>query len=169
MSTSADPSLLQIAMKTIKDEFSWQEVCLFLVVSSIIVILGMLIHNTVIQKQVTKSSRCLREKQNGRTSGIYSILAKNEKNEPLYKVNYNLASREYDVECACNKGEVLNHFRQIKVYDMKDISGNPTKTIEDKRCYCENLAEPARTYYTGYPDLIRYMNENDTSFFLKSM
>lgn len=152
----------------IKSEFTFQEVFLFLVVAGITVILGMLIHYSIIQRQVNKSSRCLREKQQGRTSGIYSLLAKNEKNEPLYKVSYNLGTREYNVECACKKGEVLNHFRQIKVYDMKDMSGNPTKSIEDKRCYCESLSEPVRTYYSGYPDLIRFMNENDTNFFLKA-
>lgn len=150
-------------------KIDWMEIMLFAVVVGIVVLLGMLIQNTIVQRRVSKTSRCLREKQQGRTSGIYSVLAKNEKNDPLFKVSYNFASREYNVECACKQGDVLNHFRSIKVYDMKDTSGNPTKVVEDKRCYCDSLAEPARTYYTGYPDLIRYMNENDTSFFLKSV
>lgn len=142
-----------------------REVFLFVVTMSMIILLIVLFHYSSIQRYVKQNSRCVREKIKGRKQGTYQVSALNENNEPLYKVTYNPAAKQYQLDCACEKGSVVNQFNDIKVYDLRDVQ-NPVKVINNQTCYCDKFVEPLQnTYYTGYPDLIRFMNYGDESFF----
>jgi hypothetical protein len=143
---------------------TFKEITLFLVTMSFTLLIVILFHYSSIQKVVKQKSRCLRERSSGQTNGIFSVQAKNEFNDRLYDITYNMQNKTYDVGCACATGETINHFRDIKVYDVRNPT-NPIRNVPDKVCYCDKLVEPQRTYYSGYPDLLRFMNSGDDSFF----
>jgi hypothetical protein len=141
-----------------------KEIFLFVVTLSMITLIIVLFYYSSIQKEVNKNSRCIREKRSGQVGGTYVVEARNEYNDPLYKVAYNLSAKKYDLSCSCKPGDVVNHFTDIKVYDMRNPK-NPVRKIPDQMCSCDRMVEPVTTYYDGYPDLLRFMNSNDTSFF----
>ena len=156
--------MLQDIINLVKS-VDFKEVFLFVVTMSMIILLIVLFHYSSIQTYVKNNSRCVKEKTKGRKQGSYVVNALNENNEPLYKVTYNPSAKQYQLDCACEKGSVVNQFSGIKVYDMRD-SQNPVKNIDNQTCYCDKFVEPRQnTYYTGYPDLIRFMNYGDTAFF----
>lgn len=143
------------------------EILLYVATVIIIIIIVRLFHYNAIERKVKQTSRCLREKTKGSRSGQYSVFASNDKNEKMYKVIYDMNSKSYAVECDCEEGSTVNQFRNIPVYDLRDLS-NPHKTISSKVCQCTNdVVTGSRTYYSGYPGLIRYMNYKDSSFFDK--
>jgi hypothetical protein len=148
-------------------KFSWvpsvQEVLLFAVMMILLIIVVRLMHYTSVRKQVVKESRCAREKSQT-SAGQYTLQAKTGRDEPMYKITYNLAAKQYLVECACKKGETVNAFTNIKVYDARDTY-NPVRTIQ-KYCWCEtDVSTNQKPYYDGYPSLIRFMRDGDTSLF----
>lgn len=140
-----------------------QEVLLFCITLGMTLLLIMLFHYSAISMYVRKHSRCLRERSKGNRSGNYVLYARNEKNEPLYNITYNPNAKTYAIDCACPKGSVSNTFKDIKVYNMTDPE-NPVKRVQNQ-CYCERVYDNNKTYYTGYPDLIRFMYNGDKSFF----
>lgn len=150
--------------------FSWaphdvNELILYLAIVVIIVVLIRLFHYNSIQRKVVTTSRCLREKTQGKRGGIYSVKASNHTNDPMYSVHYDLNAKSYSVECACKEGKTVNAFTDIPVYDLRD-PGNPHKTIAKKYCQCDKyLTTNPRVYFTGYPGIVRYMNNKDPSFF----
>lgn len=152
--------------------FSWKpkdatEFILYIVMVSLIIVFVLLFHYNVIETNVKKTSRCLREKTQGQRSGQYSVTAQNQLNKDMYKIVYDMNAKSYAVDCACEEGDVVNNFRNIDVYDLRD-GANPKKTISSKMCQCKSdlvNGTGFRTYYTGYPGLVRFMNYKDTSFF----
>jgi len=153
--------------KTGGKTFTWipkiQEVLLFAVMMVLLIIVVRLMHYTSVRRQVVKESRCAREKAQT-SAGQYILQAKTGRDEPMYKISYNLAAKQYTIECACKKGEVVNSFTNIKVYDARDTY-NPVRTIQ-KYCWCEtDVSTNQKPYYDGYPSLIRFMRDGDTSLF----
>lgn len=152
--------------------FSWTpkdltEVILYIVMVVLIIIVVRLFHYNSIERRVKKNSRCLREQTQGQRSGIYSVTAKNQLNKDMYKVAYDLNAKSYSVECACDEGDIINNFRNIDIYDLRDGT-NPKKRIDSKICQCNSdLVSGAsfRTYYSGHPGLQRFMNYGDSTFF----
>lgn len=144
---------------------TFRELLLFIIIIVVVVLAIKLIQSTIVQKYIRETSRCYRARNNNQLNGVYTVYAKNEKNEQIYKVSYDMNAKSYNLECACEQGNVVNKFSDIKVYDLKDTSGYPLRTIPEKICPCSKMVEPQRVYYSGYPDLIRFMNTEDTSFF----
>lgn len=142
----------------------FKEVFLFSITLAIVCLIIVLFHYSNIQKEVNKKSRCMRERRIGSRNGVYSVEARNEFNDPLYKVSYDLGAKTFNVNCSCKTGNVVNNFSDLKVYDMRNPT-DPIRTIPKQTCQCDRLVEPTTVYYDGYPDLIRFMNNNDTSFF----
>lgn len=143
----------------------FKELFLFFVTMSMIILLVVLFHYSSIQRYIKHNSRCVREKLKGRKQGTYVVHAMNENNEELYKITYNPAAKQYQFDCSCEKGTVVNQFNDVKVYDLRDFE-NPVKHLSNQTCYCDKYVEPRHnTYYTGYPDLIRFMEYGDASFF----
>lgn len=141
------------------------EVFLFIVTITMVSLLIILFHYSSINKYVKDNSRCVRERQRGKKLGTYMVHAVNEKNEPMYKVTYTPSAKQFQVDCACEKGNIVNKFNNIKVYDMRNYE-NPVRKIQNQTCYCNKVVEPREnTYYTGYPDILRFMYNGDTSFF----
>lgn len=141
------------------------EIILYIAMVTIIMILIRLFHYNSVERKVRQTSRCLREQTKGERSGVYTVTASNQYNKPMYKVSYDMNAKSYSVDCACKEGNVINNFRDISVYDLRDPT-QPFKTISSKICQCENeLTSNARVYYKGYPGLIRFMNSKDASFF----
>lgn len=145
---------------------SFRELFIFIVLILFTIILVRLLHHNSIQRHIRKNSRCYRSRVQGVKNGVYSVMARNERNEPMYRVNYNLGSNNYDLECDCKPGNTVNRFENIKVYDARDPS-NPVKRIPEKLCQCATDLNPkgTRVYYSGYPGVVRFMNNNDTTFF----
>jgi len=142
---------------------SGQELLLFAVIMTLLVIIARLMHYTSIRRRISSESRCAREKRQT-TGGEYVVMATNGRSEPMYKVTYNLAAKQYLLECNCKQGDVVNSFQDIKVYDLKD-NYTPERKIK-KYCWCEkDVATNQKAYYTGNPGLVRFMRENDTTFF----
>lgn len=142
----------------------WKEICLFIITLGLIGLIIVLFYYSSIQKEVNSKSRCVRERRKGQQGGIYLVEARNEYSDPLYTVSYDLGSKKFDVNCACKPGNTVNHFTDIKVYDQRNPA-SPIRKIPDQICQCDRLVEPITTYYDGFPDLLRFMNNNDTSFF----
>lgn len=142
-----------------------KEVFLFIVTMGMLTLLIVLFHYSSVSSYVKNNSRCIRERSKGEKSGTYMIQATNEKNEPLYKVTYTPSAKKYQVDCACESGTVMNKFDDIKVYDVRNFD-NPVQKINNQICYCNKMVEPkSTTYFTGYPDLLRFMYNGDASFF----
>lgn len=148
-------------------QINFKEVFLFIISLAIITLLIVLFHYSSVQRYVNNNSRCVRERLQGKTKGSYMVYAMNEKNEPMYKVTYTPSAKQFNVDCACEQGNVTNRFDNIKVYDLRNPE-NPIRKIQNQYCYCNKLIEPTppeNVYYTGYPDLLRFMYNGDTSFF----
>lgn len=144
---------------------SISEVMLYIATVVILIVVVRLFHYNSVERKVKQTSRCLREQSKGSRSGQYTVFASNEQNQNMYKVTYDMNSKSYAVDCNCKEGQTVNTFRNISVYDLRDLS-NPHKTISNKICQCAGALDTgSRTYYTGYPGLIRYMNYKDSSFF----
>lgn len=140
-----------------------REALLFVVIMTLLVIVVRLMHYTSVRKTVAKESRCAREKAQT-SGGQYMLLAKTGRGEPMYKITYDLAAKKYEVECDCKKGETVNAFKDIKVYDSRDTY-NPERTVQ-KYCWCDSdVSTNQKEYYSGHPSLIRFMRDGDTSLF----
>lgn len=145
---------------------SLSEIILYIAMVVIIMIIIRLFHYNAVERKVKTTSRCLREQTKGQRSGTYSVTASNASNQKMYQIAYNMTDKTYNVECACDEGDVVNNFTNIPVYDQRDPA-NPHKTIASKICQCKGSLTGSRTYFNGYPGLIRYMNSKDSSFFEK--
>jgi len=142
---------------------SVQEIVLFAVIMTLLVLVARLMHYTNIRRRISSESRCAREKRQT-SGGEYVVMATTASSEPMYKITYNLAAKQYLLECNCRKGDVVNSFQDIKVYDLKD-NYTPERKIK-KYCWCDaDVATNQKAYYTGNPGLVRFMRENDTTFF----
>ena len=140
-----------------------QEFVLFAVIMTLLIIIARLMHYTSIRRRISTESRCAREKRQT-SGGEYVVLATTAASEPMYKITYNLAAKQYLVECNCRKGDTVNSFQDIKVYDLKDTY-TPERKIK-KYCWCEgDVSTNQKAYYTGNPGLVRFMREGDTTFF----
>jgi hypothetical protein len=149
-------------IEIVKNTFSMKEILLFLITIGLLTLLIIMFQTQSVHAEVSKSSRCIRERRIGKRGGVYSVEAQNEFNDPLYTVSYDLGAKKYDLKCACSPGNVANTFSNIKVYDMRN---NKASIISSHTCHCDKFIEPSRVYYTGYNEIVRFMNNNDKSFF----
>jgi hypothetical protein len=148
---------------------SVQELILFVTVIALIIILIRLFHHNKVQKTVRATSRCVRERELGYRSGVYTVNAYNKDNEPLYKVTYNTETSDVTVDCACKPGTAVSTFRNIKYFNLRDPA-NGNQVVPEKLCECQKpLSNDERVYYRGYPGLIRYMYSGDETFFYDSL
>lgn len=141
----------------------FREVLMFLITMGLLCLMILMLQSSHVQSVVNSKSRCYRERQISKKGGTYFVEAKNENMEPMYKIGYDFNTKTRTVSCTCTPGTTVNQFKDIKVYDLK------TKTINrvSQNCNCKNSITAVIPEYSGYPDLVRFMNsnENDTSFF----
>ena len=140
-----------------------KELFLYILIAGLFTLILLLFHYTSIHWEVRSTSKCYKERQKYFQNGIYSVAAKTGSDTPLYNVNYNIASRNFDFKCACPAGETMNTFKNVKVYNLK----NNTSTRIDKTCECDRdytTGNPV-VYYDGFPDVVRYMVNDDATFF----
>jgi hypothetical protein len=176
-----DPSSYQKVINSFKPT-SFTEVLLFGVSLISVYLIGVLLFYNSVQMSVKKTSRCYRDKQAVTSSGTFTATATNQRNEPLYTVGYNMASKSFSVDCACPAGSVANTYPNIDIYN---ISTQQANRIDNKMCSCDKqYYAPAydSIYYTGYPGVTRFMNsaaqisdssqvtsKADTSFFTDAL
>ena len=112
-------------------------------------------YNTV-ETKLIKESRCYKDKHSIK-SGIEYVTATNAQNKPLYKVGYNLSGKQSTLECACNKGEIVNNFKNIPMYDL---ANNSVTKVDVKQCTCDSdlLSASPNIYFNGYPGIVKFMN-----------
>ena len=127
-----------------------------------------LFHYNSIQTEV-RAGRCYKLQDDNALLGTYTIRAKNSRNEDLYKIDYNLDSKSFNLKCACKPGNVVNDFNDINVYDISQTP--PSNRVLNTICNCAKpMLGPDKTvYYSGYPGIVRYMRSQDTSFFDKAL
>jgi hypothetical protein len=140
-----------------------KEFMLFITMIVLIFIMIAMFHYSSIWSQVNRESRCVREKAKGTRDGnIYTVTAMNEYNDPLYKVSYDLKAKSYNLSCECPKGNVVNNFNDVKVFDLRNRTA---RTLPSYTCQCDKFVEPSTTYFDGNPGVVRFMESNDVSFF----
>lgn len=171
MSTSIGSSNFDATLSKIRNSWllpSLPEFVTFAVIIVLLFLLFALFHNNSIQSEVRKKSRCLRAKETGRKGGQYMVTATNKDNQELYRIGYDLSSRQFNVQCACPEGKVTNTFRRIPVYNLNTMT---SQTIPEKSCACDTsyYRTGDSVYYNGYPGLVSYMNSGDTTFFKESL
>lgn len=139
------------------------EIATFFITSIIFVFVAILYHYSNIQQQVRLTSRCYKEKQKATMGGKYMVTANDKDRNPLYTVAYDMGAKQYAVNCACTPGTVTVQMPAFPVYDMKI---NQTRYMDRQLCQCASDVDTSKIFYTGYPDLIRYMqDDNQTQFF----
>lgn len=141
-----------------------KELFLFAVIVTIIVVITRLFFFDSVQRRIRTESRCISERNAYNKSGVAMVHAVNHNNFPMYDISYDVANRQYSVDCACPEGDVLNSFNNIRIYDF---SARKEDTLKEKLCKCKsNLVEPGKpTYYNGDVGLVRFMREGDLKFF----
>lgn len=162
---------LKVSTRAVKSSWWWPtfpEVFSFLALLVVIFLLVALFHYNAIQRQVKKTSRCYQAKQKALVGGKYIVTASNAQNVPIYNVGYDIGARQYSVECACPQGNIPNTIPEVKVYNMQSKRDD---YVRDKICNCDKYVYSAGDpiYYSGYPDLLRYMNSGDTTFFTNNL
>lgn len=137
---------------------------LFVVVLALVFFVAYMIHYSLIQKEVRNRSRCYKAKLQFSAGGEYDVKAVDEQGTEMYKLTYNTAKKQVKHECACPKGDVVNHFKDVKYYDLKTAS---ERSIKDLMCNCDMAYDTigADVFYEGHPGLVRYMQNADASFF----
>ena len=137
---------------------------LFFVTLALIFFVAYMGHYSIIQSEVRSRSRCLRAKQSYAAGGQYDVKAIDDQGTGLYKSTYDLAKKQVATECACPKGDTINHFKGVKMYDLKTAS---SRKIDDLMCNCDMAYDTvgADVFYDGHPGLVRYMQNSDESFF----
>jgi hypothetical protein len=114
-----------------------------------------------IKMSVIKNSRCKYYKGTKDKNKEY-IVAKDNTNQKLFKITYDLQNKSSELTCACTKGIVVNKFKDIQLYAF---DGKPTQFV-DKECLCNTDLSTSQKQYYGNPNLVRYMyNKNDTDAF----
>lgn len=139
---------------------------LYTVAMTILILITYLIHYHMIQGEVRRTSRCLRLKDRHSAGGTYTLDALNENSDRLYNISYNLKAKTSTIDCACPAGDIVNHFKDIPYYDMKE---QQTRYVDDKMCSCDSMYDDPRdqVFFEGAPGLVRYMhNIDDVSFFV---
>lgn len=144
---------------------SWSEFIIFSLLATLFILWIILMHYTSVQRDVRKS-RCYIEQNKYTTGSIYKVQANDPNNNPLYSVTYDLGAKRFNHSCDCPVGNVVNHWKNINIYDLK------TQQVDrnglDKTCTCNKAYDTKTVYYRGNSGLVRFMNDKkDTSFFDK--
>ena len=111
---------------------------------------------------MVQTSRCYKSNHTLKDGAIQYVTATNARNSPLYTVSYNIPAKETSIECACNSGTTVNTFTNIPIYDF---TANNVSILTEKQCQCDTplLASSPNVYFSGYPDLVRFMNTASVS------
>jgi len=153
---------------------SWHEFLIFLLAVFLTYWVIQIFQYNLVENKLIANSRCYKNNHSIK-SGMQSVTASNSQNKPIYRIDYNLSSKQTGVECACNQGPAI-HNLTIPVYDMM----NNSISIVKKQCSCDTplLSASPNIYFNGYPGLVKFMNTAsisnnvlndpniDTSYFL---
>lgn len=108
-----------------------------------------------------EGSRCyVKNKSNDK---VY-VIAKDKKDNPMYKIKYDFNDMSSRVICACTPGSVINKFEDLKVRRLdtfEDMNVNKTCSCRQKF----DLLDKLNIYYYGTPGVVRYMQTTDDSVF----
>jgi len=148
-------------------KFTTSEILLNLVFITIVIVLGSILYWDSINSQVNKLSRCKRQMQvyKGAKDGEFIVSASTKSNEKLFEISYDTKQYNTNVECKCEKGNMVNEFSNIHVKDMK----NNKNVIVNKTCSCDKYYNTGimseNIVYSGEPGIIRYMKTDNGDFF----
>ncbi len=143
-------------------KFDKWEIFLNILFIIIVIIFSLIIYWDTINRKVARTSRCKRQLDiYNKNKGTYVIRATDNSRNTLYNVIYDTNQRNVNVECACNAGNYVNHFNDIKVKNMKL---NKDETI-NKVCSCDQYYNIDNVLYEGDQGLTRYMLGKESGFF----
>jgi len=141
---------------------SWQEFLIFIIAAGLTYWLITIYQYNVIENKVVQTSRCYKSNHALKDGTVQYVTATNARNSPLYTVSYNIPAKQTTIDCACKSGTTVNTFTNIPIYDF---TANNVSILTEKQCQCDTplLASSPNVYYTGYPDLVRFMNTASVS------
>jgi hypothetical protein len=90
-----------------------------------------------------------------------NMYIQNNKMEKMYKIKYDFKKRNTHIICDCKKGDIINKFDDINVFDLQ----NNEKVSLNKNCLCDKLYDQDDTYIYGNKNIKRYMITDDDSYF----
>lgn len=144
---------------------SWSEFIIFALLATLFILWIILMHYTTVQQSV-RSSRCYIEQNKYTNGSMYKVQANDPNNIPLYSVTYDLGAKRFTHSCDCPAGNVVNHWKNIPIFDLK--TSKVYDSGLDKTCTCKKAYDTKGVYYRGNSALVRFMNNSkDTSFFDK--
>jgi len=142
------------------------EILVFITMFAILLIVITILHYNSVQQKIIKNSRCYLAKHKTNNNGTYAVDALNINNKKLYSVIYDFNSKNFNLNCSCQSGDVINKFYNIPVYDLR---AKKPEIVDEKICQCDsyllNIKDGEKIYYSGDPQLVNYMNTGDTIFF----
>jgi hypothetical protein len=153
---------------------NWHEFLIFLLAVFLTYWVIQIFQYNLVENKIIKNSRCYKN-NHALQSGTQYVVASNAQNKPLYRVSYNMASKQTSIDCACHSGPAL-HALTIPVYDLV----NNSISVVKKQCSCDQplLSASPNIYFSGYPGIVKFMNTAsisknvlsdptiDTSYFL---
>ena len=141
------------------------EFLLFVIICILTVITINLVHYTMIQQRITSESRCLKKGDVGQT--VYKVTGNSLTNKPVFTVTYDLSNKRYTIDQVAKTGVIINKVT-IPVYNIQMYSVEQIEKIFN----CEQnfeLNDGNSVLYTGDPELVRFMEFQNTDFFEKKL
>jgi energy-coupling factor transporter transmembrane protein EcfT len=153
-----------------KKPFTFYEISLNIFFIIIVGIISYVIYWSIINGNSIKYSRCKGNlKSLGSIADNYIVYTTDTNNNKLFNISYDTKTKTPTINCACPTGNYVNTFDKIKIYD--EIT--QTSYLSKKNCMCDNdyskSYDPANSYYSGEPFLIKYMNDFSDPTSLYSM
>lgn len=140
--------------------FSSYEILLNITFLLIIGIIFYIFYWDLINRKVKSISKCKNNiNKNNTTGGVYVINAKDDANNNLYSIKYDMVTNKPSIDCKCTPGTYMNTFKNIKIYDP-----DKEETIGiNNNCSCDKTYElnANNHYYNGEPFLLKYMYDNN--------
>lgn len=151
--------------------WSIYEISLNILFVFLLIMISILIYWDSINRKISANSRCVKQKElHNKSNGIYSINVKTKNNENLFKIRYDIINKKENIDCACNKGNTNNTFSKIPIRILKT---NDNKYSDDLYCKCDKEYTYDNSHkdliLEGEPELIRYMNNQDSDDFFKKI
>jgi len=147
------------------------EISLNILFIFLLIMISMLIYWDSINKKISKKSRCRKQKElYNKTNGIYNINVKTKNNENLFKIKYDINNKKETIECSCDKGNKHNIFSKIPIRILRT---DENKYSDDLYCNCDKEYSYDNSnkdlILEGEPELIRYMNNQDSDDFFQKI
>lgn len=155
-------SILYNVNKIITYDYSIYELILNVSFIIIIFVILYIVYYYYINNKAFQNSTCKSTININNNDDYYYLFVKDNNDNDLYNIKYNMKNKKPTIECACKPGNVINNFTNIKLYDKNNSHCH--NNIDNKyACNCDNdySSDNPDLLYSGDPFLVNYMNNNN--------